>query len=578
MFGRFMSQTFATLKTATISARNKRETERIIARFYKHQSKVRLVKTLWQVDKAVDISTFYCESHVYIKEVRRKIVSMSDLDGLGNLLVEGIAGQGKSIFLRYLCGVELVRGQYIPIFLELRRVQPHTNLLDYLLGSLAEIGLQTSADGFREVASSGRVLLLLDGFDEVNEEDKPEIIAQVEHLVNTHDNLRVIITSRPHSGMEVSPIFHVLRLSDLQGDEYKTVIFKLLEDSKTATELIKQVQAHQGDVSLLLKTPLLVTLLVLNYKSFQEIPAHLSGFYDSLFKLLLQRHDGTKPGYRRQRLCSINDTEYRLVFEAFCYLAKKHRKGVFDHATVYSIAKEAFNATGIKEDAEKFIRDIVNITCLLVKDGEEYRFIHKSVQEYYAACFIKNKPDVVATTIYQRLFTSSIYGWDQELRFLSEIDGYRFRKFGFIPAICRYLKLNESDLMSTTPEQVQPAVEDHIRSGKMLRYTDEEPERPEDASRYATTVKTIPTLGYACVHHLFEIDYAAVRELFEVRLNQHQPKAELSLAKAFESGLLRAPLTKAANQMASELLRIAKEALSRNTTEEHDPLALMPLE
>ena len=33
----------------------------------------------------------------------------------------------------------------------------------------------------------------------------------------------------------------------------------------------------------------LVTLLVINYKASQEIPAHLSEFYDSLFKLLLQR-------------------------------------------------------------------------------------------------------------------------------------------------------------------------------------------------------------------------------------------------------------------------------------------------
>lgn len=43
-----------------------------VAAFYKQVHKVRLVKTLGQFDKAVDISHFYCESHVYVKKYARK--------------------------------------------------------------------------------------------------------------------------------------------------------------------------------------------------------------------------------------------------------------------------------------------------------------------------------------------------------------------------------------------------------------------------------------------------------------------------------------------------------------------------
>jgi len=139
-FSKVLSETLGRLKNATQTVLSSRKIERTVSKLYTHLGKVRLVKTLWQIDKAVDIGTFYCESHVYVARARKKIASMADFKGLGNLLVEGIAGQGKSIFLRYLCGVEMVRGEYIPVFVELRRVFPGTKLQDHILTSLSEFG------------------------------------------------------------------------------------------------------------------------------------------------------------------------------------------------------------------------------------------------------------------------------------------------------------------------------------------------------------------------------------------------------------------------------------------------------
>ena len=70
--------------------------------------KVRKVKTLWQVDKAVDIKSFFCEPHILYHGNRYRIDSVADLLVFSrNLLIEGAAGQGKSIFLRHLCAKEL---------------------------------------------------------------------------------------------------------------------------------------------------------------------------------------------------------------------------------------------------------------------------------------------------------------------------------------------------------------------------------------------------------------------------------------------------------------------------------------
>ena len=60
---------------------------------------VRLVKTLWQIDKPVDVESFYCDSHVLLQTRgktahRKKINFVSDLNSKGNFVIQGIAGQG----------------------------------------------------------------------------------------------------------------------------------------------------------------------------------------------------------------------------------------------------------------------------------------------------------------------------------------------------------------------------------------------------------------------------------------------------------------------------------------------------
>jgi hypothetical protein len=116
-------------KAAAQKALKKWRTSREVGRLYTRIANVRHVKTLWQVDKAVDLSSFYCESHIYLDKKRKCIRAVSEFETAENLLIEGIAGQGKSIFLRYLCAVELMRGESFPVFLELRRIQPDQSLL-----------------------------------------------------------------------------------------------------------------------------------------------------------------------------------------------------------------------------------------------------------------------------------------------------------------------------------------------------------------------------------------------------------------------------------------------------------------
>ncbi len=425
-----------------------------IAKAYAKLLTIRKVKTLWQVDKAVDLTSFYCPSHVKIDANRRRVDTLDDLDVRENVLIEGIAGQGKSILLRYLSAVETARRGKVPIFIELRLIEPGESIKSHIMAFLSDLRVECDDELFDFLMESGRVVLLLDAFDELDEAVVLGVLKELEHFSVRYEALKIIVTSRRSSELRVSRFFHVVALSDLQGTEYALVIRKLLDFSPLAEHLIRRVRNEGGPIREVLTTPLLVTLLVLIYKSYQEIPSQMSEFYESLFQLLLQRHDGAKPGFRRKRRCkALNDAQYRKVFEAFCYNAKKLKPNSMRSQEIYETAEEAFTNVAITGDAEDFIKDIVQITCLILEEAGEYRFIHKSVQEFYAACFLRRKPESIVRQLYPKLMTApALFTWQNEVKFLQEIDTYRLNKFALLPSLLSILGISEEMLQEPMPK------------------------------------------------------------------------------------------------------------------------------
>jgi len=364
-------------------------TERKIENLYKKISLVRKVKTIWQVDKPIDLRAFYCDSHIVINNERKCIRQLTDFKIVGNILIEGIAGQGKSIFLRYLCAIELLKGELIPLFIELRRIDRKNSLKERIYAAFEALGLEIDNDIFKALAASGKVILLLDAFDEVPEELKPEVITDIEDLVSSQEGLRIVVTSRPEQCIRVSSHFHVVTLDNLQGDEYAQVIKRLAHGQKWINSLIEHIEKRASHIKEVLCTPLTVTLMVLLYKSYQHLPSKLSEFYDALFQTLLQRHDGTKPGFTRHRSCELDDIQYRSVFEAICILAKKSFPQTYKTKDLYDITKKALSICDLNAKPSAYVDDIVRITCLILREGEEYRFIHNTFQEYYTAAFVR---------------------------------------------------------------------------------------------------------------------------------------------------------------------------------------------
>lgn len=390
------------------------------------------VKTLWNIEKEVSLYDFYYPTSIeFSEQIRKRVNGVKDFGSVGNFVIEGTAGQGKSIFLRYLCGQELDARHSsgrLPIFIELRRLRSDLNLSELTLQALERFKLPATAEAWKTLAESGRVTLLLDAFDEVDPQIAGRTVAEIESLSDVYrDQLQILITSRPDADIQKSNAFRVVRLAPLTPADHQPFLKKICTGSEQSDSLLKALRASSAEVSNLLTTPLLMTLLVILYKSAQTIPDTVPKFYEELFDVLFYRHDHSKPGFRRKRFTLLDDGAVKRVFSAFCFFTRLENLGVLTSAQFQDACVRASESCGVAVDANALRNELVKTICLMQEDGFELAFIHKSVAQYYAASFVARSSEDFAQQFYQLGKTHR--SWELELRFLSQIDQYRYARY-----------------------------------------------------------------------------------------------------------------------------------------------------
>lgn len=396
-----------------------------IRTLYKHIREIRKVKTIWQLDKSVDLTRFYYPARLVVDEKIRLVRSIADLPD-GNIVIEGTGGLGKSIFLRYLTSRELYRGAVIPLFIELKRVPAGMRIIDYALEELSRYGISANRETLEFCVGRGSIAFLLDAFDEVKEADRAAHVDELEGLARKYPLTRIVVTARPGSPIAASTSFDCYSLAELSSDDIPNVVRKFVEADE-ANLVLESLDEAGSNIVDLLRTPLLVSLMVFRFRIDQSIPESIALFYEDIFDVMLRRHDRSKPGggVDRTRTCGLGDATMRKVFNAFCYRTARKEAQVMTLQEAWDFASEAIAESDADAEPSAWIDDICSITCLLIEEAGEVRFLHKTVQEYHAATFVRGVSDARAARFYASM-KSQWPDWYQTLVFLEEIDRQRF--------------------------------------------------------------------------------------------------------------------------------------------------------
>ncbi|NZD58488.1 NACHT domain-containing protein [Sphaerotilus montanus] len=412
------------------------------------------VKTIWSPGESVSLRSFYHLAKIRNKKSICPVAAISDL-GAGNVVIQGIVGQGKSMLLRYLSIQEVIKKENgrLPIFLELRKLTPKINLNLAISNYFREIDINLSSEVFEYLANSGKIVLLLDGFDELDPAIAKEASLDIEHLSKKHPELQFIVSSRPDNEIQKINQFRVVEIATLSQKDQGPFLRALGVDASKSAEIMRAIKDSPSNITELINTPLMLTLVVFVYQSESNIPDELPEFFERLFHTVFTRHDGLKDCFKRQHHSGLSERRLQSLFEAFSFMAQQGgQKRTLNRSQFNECFDLALDYTdGCFCDESNFRKDITRVACLMMEEGiDDITFLHKSIAEYYSAAFIKNSDDKFAIKFYKEASKNWHY-WHETLNFLSAIDSFRFSRYFAKPNLINAIEIIKP-LMGTVTE------------------------------------------------------------------------------------------------------------------------------
>lgn len=400
-------------------------------------------RTFFVRDEPQYLEEFYVPTSLLSRSRGR--ISRANLDSLEkigpHIIVSGTGGSGKTIFMRYLLLDSIERAIAYPVLLELRSLNEDesTSLEDAIVKNMIGNGFPIGESFARKALAQGQLVLLLDGFDEVNSARRKKLVREIKRIATSTD-CRIVISSRPDITLEGWDLFSRVGMAPLELEEACELVEKIKfdDDEGVKTRFISSLRAGLFESHrYFLSNPLLLSIMLLTYGHSADIPKRFTSFYERAYTALFEKHDAYK-GYRRERETDLDMSEFSALFAAFSTIT--YDRGAFRFTPLEAMeyvttAKRLSSTRNVSE--EGFINDAKQAICLLVDDGLDLAYVHRSFQEYFAAKYIHSADRKLQRALIER-YGSTLKGdlsVDNVLKFLHEMSPAIVEEFYLIPAL-----------------------------------------------------------------------------------------------------------------------------------------------
>lgn len=357
----------------------------------------------------------------------------------GKLVITGLAGSGKSVFLKYSFRSVIEKGySYYPIFFELRSLNrlPKKKgiLLAEIFSSIKECCESFTRAQFNHGLSSGAFYFLLDGFDELNQEIREQVSDEIAALARNHNKCALLVTSRPSDEFVSWEGFTEAKLLPFNLEKAVEYISKLSFDEEKKRDFLADLEGGLFEKNKdFLSNPLLSAMMLLTYDSFGEIPEKRHIFYAKCFDVLAREHDASKGRYKRELFSGLAMDQIEKAFMFFCAVSYVERIFSFTDEQMERFVNEAVSACGVEAVSQEVIRDFRESISIMERVGLIYEFAHRSFQEYFYAKFVVSD---------RRLSLEEKVGWltdsfrsDDTIEMIADMDRTYFEDEFLLPKV-----------------------------------------------------------------------------------------------------------------------------------------------
>lgn len=312
------------------------------------------------------------------------------------IIIQGSGGIGKSTFLKHLFMDEVSKKGWIPVFIELKDINSISEdyeISDFIFQRLYDLGSTLKKEYIEYALRSGCFTFLLDGYDEIATDKKDVFFRKLDSFCDRFSDNYFVISSRPYSEFVEFQRFSVLTLCKLSKEQALSLVNKIEFENEIKQRFLAALDERLYDRhKSFASNPLLLNIMLLTFDNYAEIPEKLHLFYANAFETLYSKHDATKAGFRRELQSSLSYDSFKRVFAYFCFITYHQGKFELSHDEIIAILKKINNSV-VKFDPEKYVFDLVNSICVLYREGLNYKFTHRSFQEYFTAIFLKELSD-----------------------------------------------------------------------------------------------------------------------------------------------------------------------------------------
>lgn len=328
----------------------------------------------------------------------RAIDGGSYVEKCDRLVVLGGPGAGKTTFLKFLAlafsdgdifsGTKLKTSK-LPFFVSLPDLaKGEDSVLDFMAKPLVAREGEYAKDFIVRALKKGLSIVLFDSLDEVPDGKRSYVIERIREFCRLYPSCKVVVSCRTADYKEVLESFDEVELVKLSAAAVKKIVNSWFKGNKQYADRLIQVIENDSSIANLTETPLLLSLLCIQFRHDLVLPRRKVEVYKRCVEALLREWDTTR-GFRRESAYeSLSDLHKERLFECIAGAeALKEHSYVISDEKILGVTADYISRIGIEEScAQSVIAEIERHHGIVERHSlESYCFSHSSIHDYFTA-------------------------------------------------------------------------------------------------------------------------------------------------------------------------------------------------